>query len=75
MACPDTFISAEKFQEIQNQIKANCGVKGKFLFMPLRTSLTGQAHGAELKVLVPLLEKKTLISRATQALEKTNYNV
>ena len=75
MSCPDTFISAEKFQEIQNQIKTNCGVKGKFLFMPLRTSLTGQAHGVELKVLVPLLEKKTLINRATQALEKTNYKV
>ena len=66
----EDFISAEKFGEIQNQIKTNCGVKGKHLFMPIRTAIVGRPHGAELKVLVPLLDKKTLLNRATQVLEK-----
>ena len=70
VTCPDNFMSVDYFGEIQNQIKANCGVKGKHLFMPIRTAITGRPHGAELKVLVPLLDKKTLLDRATQVLEK-----
>ena len=60
-------------QDIQNEIKVKCAVKGKFLFMPLRTALTGQPHGAELKLLVPLLEKKTIIERAAQALAQMSH--
>ena len=63
-------ICAEKFGDIQNQIKDNCAVKGKHLFMPIRTAVVGRPHGAELKILVPLLDREVLIERANQVLAR-----
>ncbi len=62
------FISEEDFTKYQNQVKADCGVKGKELFMPIRVAVIGKPHGAELKILVPLLRKSELIRRADQVL-------
>ena len=36
-------------------VKEASGRKGKGLFMPLRKALTGQEHGPELKVFLPLI--------------------
>jgi glutamyl-tRNA synthetase len=36
-------------------VSAKTGLKGKALFMPLRLALTGQAHGPEMKNLLPLI--------------------
>jgi len=36
-------------------VKAATGAKGKALFQPLRLALTGEAHGPELKHLLPLI--------------------
>lgn len=38
--------------------------------MPIRVAVVGKPHGAELKILVPLLEKKTLLERADTILAK-----
>ena len=46
--------------DILNLIKGECEVKGKELFMPIRVAIIGQPHGAELKMLIPLLNKKVL---------------
>jgi nondiscriminating glutamyl-tRNA synthetase len=45
-------------------------VKGKNLFQPIRVAVIGKPHGTELKMLVPLLNKRTLIARAQAALQK-----
>ncbi len=37
-------------------LKASTGRKGKSLFMPLRRALTGQDHGPDMKLLLPLLQ-------------------
>ena len=37
--------------------------------MPIRVAVIGQPHGAELKILVPLLHKKSLLSRVDQCLK------
>ena len=37
-------------------VKEATGRKGRGLFMPLRKALTGQAHGPEMAVLMPLLQ-------------------
>ena len=58
------FISGEEFEAIINSVKDECNVKGKFLFMPTRVAIIGKPHGAELKQLVPLLDKKVLVARA-----------
>jgi nondiscriminating glutamyl-tRNA synthetase len=63
------FINEEEFNNYQNKVKADCNVKGKELFMPIRVAIIGKPHGAELKILVPLLKKSTLIERADQVLK------
>lgn len=44
-------------------IKAETGVKGKGLFMPLRLALTGLDYGPELKALLPLIGRDKVLAR------------
>ena len=69
-ACPIYAITEAEFGELQNKVKEKSGQKGKFLFMPLRVAVIGKPHGTELKLLVPLINKQTLIGRAEKCLEK-----
>ncbi len=62
------FLTEEDFVNIQNQIKTDASVKGKHLFMPMRVAVIGKPHGAELKELVPLLPKKSLLERGQKVL-------
>lgn len=64
------YLSEAQFGAIQDAVKTNCKVKGKELFMPIRVAVVGRPHGAELKILVPLLEKSILIERAESILAK-----
>ena len=54
--------------QAQEAVKVAAGVKGKNLFMPIRVAVVGQPHGSELKMVVPLLAKSSLLKRADQAL-------
>jgi nondiscriminating glutamyl-tRNA synthetase len=65
----DTITEAE-FGDIQNKVKEKSGQKGKFLFMPMRVCVIGKPHGTELKLLVPLISKASLIKRAEKCLSK-----
>jgi nondiscriminating glutamyl-tRNA synthetase len=67
---PHETISEPEFGELQNKVKEKSGQKGKFLFMPLRVSVIGKPHGTELKLLVPLISKQSLIKRAEKCLTK-----
>ncbi len=58
------FLSAEEFDALQNKVKDEAQVKGKNLFMPIRVAVIGKPHGAELKVLVPLIHRESLLKRA-----------
>jgi nondiscriminating glutamyl-tRNA synthetase len=58
------FLSEAEFLSVQDAVKLACQVKGKELFMPIRVAVVGKPHGAELKILIPLLAKSTLIERA-----------
>lgn len=64
-----TYLSELDFLAIQDQVKEKCGVKGKFLFMPIRVAVLGKPHGAELKILVPLIEKSLLFERGEKVLK------
>ncbi|OFZ12057.1 MAG: glutamate--tRNA ligase [Bdellovibrionales bacterium RBG_16_40_8] len=66
----DQYISEAQFLTVQDTVKNICKAKGKELFMPIRVAIVGKPHGAELKILVPLIEKKTLIERADIVLSK-----
>ncbi len=60
------YLTPEEFDEAQNHVKEKVGVKGKQLFMPIRVAVIGKPHGADLKSLVPLIERESLIARVKQ---------
>lgn len=65
----ENFTEAE-FLAIQDEVKNKTGQKGKNLFFPIRIALIGKPHGAELAILVPLMNKKSILTRAEKALAK-----
>jgi len=62
------YLDEETFGSIQNQVKESCGVKGKHLFMPIRVAVIGHPQGADLKSLVPLLNRESLLARVEKCL-------
>lgn len=62
------YMTEAEFTALQELVKNETGAKGKNLFMPLRVAVIGKPHGAELKILVPLLSLKSLVHRAKQVL-------
>jgi nondiscriminating glutamyl-tRNA synthetase len=62
------YLSEDEFLKIQDEVKNQTGAKGKNLFMPIRVAVIGKPHGAELKILVPLINKQSLVARAEKAL-------
>ncbi len=60
---PGERISETEFNAIQDRVKVVADAKGKQLFQPIRVAVIGQPHGTELKILVPLLPKSSLIRR------------
>jgi nondiscriminating glutamyl-tRNA synthetase len=62
-------LSEESFLKIQDEVKLKTGAKGKNLFQPIRVAVIGKPHGTELKILVPLMKKTSLIMRAEKALQ------
>lgn len=64
-----TFINETDFNAFQDTVKIKSATKGKNLFMPMRVAVIGKPHGTELKILVPLMTKESLIKRAKQVLE------
>lgn len=62
-AMTSEYMTEEDFNNAQNRVKDKSGTKGKFLFMPIRIAIIGKPHGADLKMLVPLLTKESLLER------------
>lgn len=65
----DTFTEAD-FIAIENTVKTQANAKGKNLFMPIRVAVIGKPHGTEVKLLVPLMSKQSLLTRVNQVLSK-----
>ncbi len=59
----DKEISRETFSEICKNIQKKTQVKGKFLFMPIRTAVLGKPQGVELKTIIPLISCDILLKR------------
>lgn len=64
------YLTEEKFLALQDKVKEISGAKGKFLFMAIRVAVIGKPHGTELKILVPLIQRSSLIRRAELCLKK-----
>jgi nondiscriminating glutamyl-tRNA synthetase len=67
-AHPSDYMTETEFLKIQDEVKNITGAKGKNLFMPIRVAVIGKPHGTELKTLVPLINKSSLVQRAEMAL-------
>jgi glutamyl-tRNA synthetase len=50
-------------------LKEKTGRKGKDLFMPLRLVLTGEEHGPEMRLLLPLMGRELTTNRLREALK------
>jgi len=61
-------ISGDQFNEWMDYCKKELKIKGKPLFMGFRFCLTGQNHGPDLKQLIPLLPKKSLLERVSKVI-------
>lgn len=57
------YFDASDVESFTKTVKEEAGVKGKFLFMPLRVASIGRAHGTEIKDLIPLIPREELIKR------------
>ncbi|MDH4262197.1 MAG: glutamate--tRNA ligase [Spirochaetia bacterium] len=55
--------SAENIQKAFSTVSAETSIKGKELFMTIRSAATGKVHGLELPVYLSLLGKKRVIHR------------
>jgi nondiscriminating glutamyl-tRNA synthetase len=64
-------ITEPEFSFMQKAIQEKLKVKGKELFQALRVAVIGKPHGTELKLLVPLMLKSSLVKRANKILEMT----
>lgn len=63
------FLTEDDFNRLQDEVKNITGAKGKHLFMPIRVAVIGKPSGSELKILVPLIPKKSLIARVEKVLK------
>lgn len=70
VAHPTSTLTEAEFLKIQDETKALTSAKGKFLFMPIRVAVIGKPHGSELKTLVPLMNRDSLIRRVDQVLKE-----
>ena len=61
---PHEHVQTEDFSKALKNIQQKTGAKGRFLFMPIRGAILGQAEGLELKVSIPLLTRTLLLKRA-----------
>lgn len=68
---PAEKLTEAEFLKIQDEVKNKTNQKGKNLFFPIRIALIGRPQGTELKILVPLMNKKSILERAEKALAKT----
>jgi nondiscriminating glutamyl-tRNA synthetase len=67
---PGDRLTEADFNTLQDHVKNATGTKGKQLFQPIRVAVIGQPAGTELKLVVPLLHKSSLLKRVDQCLSR-----
>lgn len=60
---PEGEITADTWGVWTSKIKEELGVKGRALFMPLRQAITGQDHGPDMGVMLPLIGRDRVLER------------
>ena len=60
---PEGILTSDSWKVWTEAVKAETGVKGRGLFMPLRQALTGQNHGPDMAMLLPLIGREKAVAR------------
>ena len=60
---PDDPFNIKTWDKWTAAINIKTGRSGKKLYLPLRMALTGQSKGPELRLLMPLLNKKQVLRK------------
>ncbi|MBL4837818.1 MAG: glutamate--tRNA ligase [Kordiimonadaceae bacterium] len=60
---PEGALTADSWKAWTDVVKAETGVKGRDLFMPLRHALTGQKHGPDMATILPLIGREKVLAR------------
>ncbi|GAB6158612.1 glutamate--tRNA ligase [Desulfotomaculum varum] len=63
-------ITEESVKGIIKAIGKQTGLKGKFIFQPLRVAITGRTHGPELHQIIPVIGKERTVARLRAVLQK-----
>ena len=69
VADSEEFITLDQFSKALKEIQKTSNTKGKLLFMPLRVAILGSPEGMELKAVIPLITRPTLLKRVSLVLE------
>ena len=62
-------LTEESVKAIIKAIGKQSGLKGKFIFQPLRVAITGRTHGPELHQIIPVIGKERTIARLRAAMK------
>lgn len=60
---PEGTLDADSWQQWTKAISAETGARGRALFMPLRQAITGQNHGPDMGILLPLIGREKVLAR------------
>lgn len=60
-------VDEEFANTVMKRIQKETGIKGKQLFMPVRAAISGNVHGPELKNIIFLFGKETILKRLDEA--------
>jgi len=61
-------VKVEGFKEVIKKVQGTTGIKGKDLWMPVRSAMTGMAEGPDLPLVIEILGKDKMIRFLEQAL-------
>ncbi|WP_333871695.1 glutamate--tRNA ligase [Desulforamulus putei] len=62
-------LTEESVKGLIKAIGKQTGLKGKFIFQPLRVAITGRTHGPELHQIIPVIGKERTIARLSAVLK------
>jgi glutamyl-tRNA synthetase len=60
-------VTTDAFKAVMKQVQATTGIKGKDLWLPIRSAITGMAEGPDLPLVIDLLGKDKIIRFLEQA--------
>ncbi len=62
-------LDGESFESALTAVQENTGLKGRKLYMPIRSMMIGSPHGPDVRIVGPMLGKDEVIRRIDAALE------